>query len=74
MVIKMEQKKPKDTKWFSKERMKISSRYSGQWVAIKDHKIISNGKDIKTVIRRAERLVKDPLLFKIPREGEILIL
>ncbi len=70
----MKQKKSRDTIWFSKERMKMNSRYSGQWVALKDHKVISNGKNIKTVVRKAEKLTKHSILFKVPKEGEILIL
>ena len=50
------------------------SRYIGQWVAICDQKVISYGKNVKEVFRKAKEKcpAKRPLLTKVP-EKETMI-
>ena len=68
-------KNRKDLEWFSKKVSKTKlDKYSGDRIAIKDKKILSNGENIKTVIKKAEKLVKEPILVRIPKDKEILIL
>ena len=65
----------KDFKWFSEKfSKKDMSEHSGEWVAIKDEKILSSGYNIKMVINKAKEIVDEPILVKIPRKEEVLIL
>jgi len=63
-----------DYKWFCRLSRSTLNKYSGKWIAIKNKKILSSGYDGKKVIEEAEKNVKEPILVKIPDEGEILIL
>lgn len=65
----------RDFVWFSKNFSKRRlSKYSGKWIAIKDKKVLSSGKEIKEVMKKAKKKVEEPILVKIPKEREILIL
>ena len=48
--------------------MKNKRRYSGQWIAILDSKVIAQGKDIAKVYAEATKIAKDktPLFVEIP--------
>ena len=56
---------------FSKKRL---AKYSGKWIAFKGDKILANGKNIKKVIKEAEKKVQEPILIRITREDEAMIL
>ena len=60
-----------DIEWFSKECL---NKFAGKWIAIKNKKVISFGDNFKEVIEEANCVVDNPLLIKIPKEKEILIL
>lgn len=81
VISKMAKKKIKtfkngeDFEWFSenfsKRRM---NEHSGKWIAIKDKKILSSGANVKIVISEARKKVDEPILVKIPKKEEVLIL
>jgi len=63
-----------DYKWFCRLPKRKLSKYSGEWIALKNKKILSNGHDFKKVIEEARKMVKEPILVRIPNNKEILIL
>ena len=64
-----------DFEWFAKKFSKeLLNKFAGKWVAIKNQKVISFGYDFNEVIKEANCEVDNPLLIKIPKEKEILIL
>lgn len=52
------------------------SQHAGEWVAIVDNRVVASGKDLKRVYTEATRKSqeKEPLLARVPLEGETLIL
>ncbi len=65
----------KDLEWFSKEFSKRKmNEYAGEWVALKDEKILASGANIHLVVKEAEKIVDEPVLVKIPKKEEVLIL
>jgi len=46
--------------------------YVGQWVAVHDKRIISAGKDFKTVFAEAKKIARRPFIARIP-EKETMI-
>ncbi len=65
----------RDYNWFIKHFPEEDiKKFAGEWIAIKNEQIISHGKDFKEVLREAEEESDKPLLIKIPKDREILIL
>ena len=60
-----------ELRWFSKKDM---SKYSGEWVAIKDKKVLVSGANLVKVSKAAESKAENPTLVKIPEKDSILIL
>jgi len=64
-----------DFEWFSKDiPLEQIEEHRGEWIAIKNHEIISSGGDFRVVLENAEKEAKNPFLIKLPRKREILIL
>lgn len=63
----------RDEKWVHDHYQELAGKYPNQWIAVANKKVISAGKDLGKVERKAERKVgkKDfPLLF-IEREAHV---
>jgi hypothetical protein len=43
------------------------SEFEGEWIAVGNRKILAHGNVLKDVCARAEKEVKHPLLYKVPR-------
>ncbi len=75
MARKQKKSNGNDLKWFSEEfTKKDMNKHAGEWVAIKNEKVLASGANIKIVIREAEKTVEEPTLVKIPKKEEVLIL
>ncbi len=51
------------------------SPYSDQWIAIVDNKIVSHGRDVKKVFRKArkEHPKEKPLIAKVPGKQAMIL-
>ena len=49
-------------------------KYTGEWVAICDNKIVAHGKDIKKVFKESQEKCKGkkPLLSKVPSKATMI--
>jgi hypothetical protein len=47
-------------------------RYTGQWVAIHEKKVVSSGADFKEVFAEAKKVCRRPFIAKVP-EKETMI-
>jgi len=44
-------------------------KFAGQYIAVMKNKIIAHGKQFKKVVEQAKKMVKEPLLVKVPVFG-----
>ncbi len=64
----------KDLDWFSKNFSKEElEEHSGEWIAVKNGKVLSFGDDFREVLNDAKNKADNPLLIKIAKKKEILI-
>jgi len=63
----------KDLNWFSENFSKEDmDEHAGEWIAVKDERVLSSGEDFREVLKLAKEKVVNPLLIKIPKRNEIL--
>jgi len=64
-----------DLKWFSQKfSKKKMDEHAGEWVALKNKQVLASGASINIVVKKAEKIVEAPILVKIPKKEEVLIL
>ena len=51
----------------------IFKKYRGEYVAIIGKKVIAHGKHLKQVIKKAEKIEKEPLTAYIPKEDVLVV-
>ncbi len=44
-------------------------KFAGEYIAVAKNKILAHGKRIKSVFEAAQKIVKEPLLIKVPTFG-----
>jgi len=55
----------KEGEWLQSKYNELRYKFGDQFVAVKDEKIIANGKDIKNVIEKVKKAGEDPALTLI---------
>ena len=43
--------------------------FAGEYIAVAKNKILAHGRQLKKVIEAAKKIVKEPLLIKVPTPG-----
>jgi len=52
---------------------KLAKEHSGEWVAVNDKKVIASSDSLKRVLAKARKIVKNPLVLRVPAKKEILL-
>ena len=60
-----------DQKWLA-EHPEVLAKHVGQWIAVKDGRVLASGKDFKQVAADAHRLAPDPLFQKVPEPYDLV--
>jgi hypothetical protein len=62
------------TEWIALNSKEIFKKFSGQYIAIVNQKIIASGTSSTKVIKKAHKILpdKEPVLMKVPPEGILI--
>lgn len=60
-----------DHEWLV-EHPEVLAEHVGQWIAVKDGRVLASGKDFKQVAADARKLAPDPLFQKVPEPRDLI--
>lgn len=54
------------------EHPEVLERYVGQWIAVKDGRVIASGKEFGRVASEAKKVASDPLFQRVPEPADLV--
>jgi hypothetical protein len=51
----------------------IEDKYGGEYIAIINEKVVARGKDFMKVIKKAEKIGKEPFIYKVPPVDKLVV-
>lgn len=61
-----------DHKWLAANGLEIQRKYSGEWIAVNNGRIVAHDRDFDKVAAMAQQLQVDALYTQIPEEDTII--
>lgn len=62
----------KELKFLEKHSNELFKKYRGKYIAIAGDKLVASGQDFLKVARKAEKVSKEPVFMKIPKDDVVV--
>ncbi len=51
----------------------VENQYSGEYIGIVNDSLAAHGKDLKEVLKKAEKIGKEPFIYKVSQADKLVV-